>query len=236
MGRLFDRSGIAVGQICGLLGWKPEVVYHLGIGRFYNEVRIFNEEWPGLKWYGVEAHPYLWKKTKSEGYPGVLHQVAISDFVGKAMLYSKDSHKDGSSLYPHKSRKEGDQYSEIEVDVTTLDTLFGQLNDRPALLWMDIEGAELPALRGGERFVRGIQVINLEMTANPDGIGRSSPYETHRWLTEHNFKRQWTHTNRTHMGQYDAIYVRPWLFRPEYCCCPCQCKPKGQSLCDELCT
>jgi FkbM family methyltransferase len=236
VGRLFDRSGIAVGQICTLLGWRPDVVYHIGIGRWYNEVKILSEEWPGVKFIGVEPLPFLWEKTKKEGYPGPLHQVAISNFDGKATLYSKDAHKDGSSLFPHKSRKDKDRYREVEVEVRTLDSLFGQLNGQQTLLWLDIEGSELQGLQGGEKFIRGVQVINLEMTANPDGIGWSSPYEVNKWLMEHGFKKQWTHTNRTSMGQYDAIYVRPHLFKPEYCCCPCQCKPKGTSLCDESST
>ena len=236
MGRLFDRSGITVGQIASLLKWRPDVVYHIGIGMIYNEVKILNEEWPGLHWYGVEPHPTLFQKIQAEGYPGPVHQVAVSDYVGKGVLHSKERHKEGASLLPPKEVKEGEPYREIEVDVTTLDALFGKLDGHKSLLWLDIEGSELQALRGGEQFIRGIQMINIEITANPAGVGWSSPYDVHQWLMEHGFKKQWTHTNRTHMGQYDSVYVRPGMFRPEYCCCPCQCKSKGMSLCDELST
>ena len=88
------------------------------------------------------------------------------------------------------------------------------------LLWLDCEGMELGALRGGLKFVEMVDVINIEMTANPPSNEWPSPVEVHEELKRLGFYRQWTHTNRIHIGQYDAIYVRSKLFNPRACSDP----------------
>ncbi len=221
--RLLRRSGIAVGTVAELLGWKPDAVFHVGVGQYHQEVDVLHAEWPDAKWFGVEPHPKIMEKLQKD-YPGGLFEGAVSDYVGGGTLHIPHRHKDGSSLFEHYQRAD-EEYSKIEVGVTTLDVLFDhpQYNFPHALLWMDCEGNEMAALHGGEKFIKNhIDVINIEMTSKPPGPGWCSPVDVHNLLMSYGFFRQWIHTQRFGSGQCDCIYVRGNLFKPEFCCCHCQ--------------
>lgn len=211
--RLLRRSGVAVGLVAEVLGWRADWVYQVGVGHYHQEADVLLEEWPGVKFIGFEPHPELAK----EPYPGVVHQVAISDRIGSATLYAKKYHKDGSSLFPLTGM---DRCRMIEVPVSTLDFLFPEPPTGRILLWLDCEGSELDALRGGEKFVKRVDVVNVEITANPLGEAWCSPKSIHDWLLAKGFVRQWIHTQRIHSGQYDGIYCKRELFKPEFCCDP----------------
>ena len=217
--KLLRRSGVAVVGVSDLLGWHPDIIVQVGVGRYCQEVNVMRETWPGVSFIGFEPHPETVKGLR-DSYPGELHECAIADKPGRRKLFFRPRHKDGSSLFPHPT-DQGKSLCEVDVIVSTLDGACclprgcGQI-----LLWLDCEGSELRALQGGEEFVEKVGIINLEMTGNPPNPEWGDHVETHNWLMGHGFLRQTIHTNRSTRGQYDAIYVRPSIFRPELCCCP----------------
>ena len=223
--RMLRRSGVAVGLVAESLGWKADVVYQVGIGLNHEEMDVLMEEWgpnsetyPGsqVKIIGCEPHPEM---DFTDNYPGIVHQVALSNYEGTAKLYSKKRHKDGSSLHPHNER--GDEsYKTIGVPVTTLDTLFPRIEPGRVLLWLDCEGSELAVMQGGSAFLKQVDVVNIELTARPPGVGWCTPVQAHQYLVSQGFWLQWIHTQRIDSGQNDGVYVRPKLFKPEYCCVP----------------
>ncbi len=218
--KLLRRSGVAVALILELLEWKPDYVYQVGIGQYHKEVDVMKETWPDCLFTGFEPHPDIVRSLKD--YPGRIHEIALSDYVGKTVLYSKSAHKDGSSLYQH---KEPGNYQDIEVGVATLDSMLGGWSDdSKRLLWIDCEGSELAVLRGAVDFVANVQVINIEMTSDPPGEFWCDPVDVHYWLVDRGFFTQWHHTQRSSAGQCDAIYVRRELFDPKYCCVPSEVK------------
>lgn len=221
--KLMRRSGIAVGLVVDLLSWKPDAVFQVGVGVHCEEIAVMHEEWPDAKFVGMEPHPDVVKEVKSR-YPGDLYECAVGDSYGKRTLHGKKRHKDGSSLYPHVDQKKREEIVDFEVTVVTLDYLFPDPKSygERILLWLDCEGAELIALQGGANFVGSVDVVNVEMTGVPMGVGWASPSEIHGWLTERGFRRQYIHTQRAFCGQYDGIYVRPRLFRADICCDPWQ--------------
>lgn len=228
---ILRRSGIAVGLIMDLLEWTPDIMYQVGVGLNCQEVvdkggkqGVLPFAWPSLRFVGMEPHPRI-VEGLGDNYPGDLHQTAIADFVGTSMLHSKKRHKDGSSLHTHDDKHEDEKYYDVEVPVTTLDTLFpGGPDGEHVLLWVDCEGSELAALRGGEAFLNGVEMVNVELTGKPPGAGWCDCWEVDEWLQEHGFMFQWVHTQRSSAGQRDGIYVRPHMFRPEFACCGCQVK------------
>jgi len=221
---LLRRSGIAVGQVVEALRWRADVVYQVGVGHYHKETEVLGEEWPGVKFVGCEPHPQTYKDMRTKGhsdeYPGECHNVAVGDKVGETILYHKKRHKDGASLFLHHSRDEN--YQEHKVQITTLDALFPEPVPCRNLLWLDCEGNELAVLHGGEKFVESVDVVNVELASNPPCEGWCSPVDVHLWLVDHGFYRQWVHTQRIWAGQVDAVYVRKRLFKPQYCCCPCE--------------
>ena len=170
----------------------------------------------------MEPHPHIAKGLHGN-YPGPLHVYAIGNRKGQATLQCRPNHKDGASLYPFHTKPDENLLS-YTVECRALDDLFpdpSKYGDE-RLLWIDCEGSEMEVLKGGESFIETTDVVNIEMTTKPTGDGWGTPVEIHRWLKEHGFCRQWVHTQRSSAGQVDAIYVRPRLFKPEYCCCPCE--------------
>ena len=217
---LFRRSGLAVHKVCGeYMKWRPASVYQIGIGQYHEEVDVMREQWGNFKLFGCEPHPKLIKDLK-ENYGGELYEVAISDYEGEAVLYDKPRHKDGSSLLQHTSDPNDHTY---KVSVTTIDKLWANGPEAlPCLLWVDCEGSELAVLRGGEKFIDKVDVLNIEITSKEVWQCPSEGVEIHKWIKDHGFRRQWVHTARAHMGQVDVIYVRPHLFIPSICCCQCE--------------
>jgi FkbM family methyltransferase len=212
--KLLRRSGVAVGLIADLLKWRADWVIQVGVGYHYQEVDVLKGEWSGVKFVGIEPLP-----DYNEPYPGELIHTAVGREPGRALLNVKKCHKDGSSL---RSLRGMNDLKRVKVPVATLDGLFPKGHEGRVLLWLDCEGSELDALRGGKKYLECVEVANIEMTANPpsDDPDWCDPDEVHWWMVQAGFLRQWIHTQRTNEGQYDSIYVRPHLFKPQYCCDP----------------
>lgn len=225
MSRIHRRSGSAVVQYLSLIEFTPDIAVIAGVGCHSGEVECLLEEYPDIELYGFEPHPSTFKAI-SKTFPGRLFQLALSNEVKKQILYGKSKHKDGASLFPKIIEKDRLECKEFEVQCTTLDeTLFFDkvppLSNRNGILWLDCEGNESSALCGGKGFIEQcISVINCEMTGKPRSIGWCKPVDVHKILTEYGFLLSWSHTHRSTCGQYDAIYLRKEIFRPEYCSSP----------------
>lgn len=225
--RLARRSGVAVVQIAELLQWTPEVVFHVGVGVQHAEVFIMrNECWPQVRIVGFEPNPVTFQQVKDQ-YPGELHWKALGNQSGTATLYQPDRHRDGSSLF---RRTPSDQ--EFAVPIQPLDALYPSGPGGTCLLWIDAEGNDLDVLRGGERFIDHVEMINIEMTGTPVAGGWNDQREIDQWLRQHGFRRQWVHTQRIHVGQQDCIYVRDAIFDPTICPCPCQLEGFEPKACE----
>jgi FkbM family methyltransferase len=200
-----------------MLNWRADVVVQAGVGQRHQEVDVLTEEWPGVRFIGFEPYPLDPKE-----YNGQLYPSALGCEIGHKTLHVKKRHKDGASLHPFDADV---TTKEIPIDVTTLDWFIRQTDNyfllrKRLLLWLDCEGSELDVLRGAKEFIEYVNVVNVEITAKPPSPKWNDPLAVHYWLVEHGFIRQWIHTQNIASGQFDAIYVRPYLFKPEYCCDP----------------
>lgn len=223
LSRLARRSGVAVVQIAEQLNWRPDVVLHVGVGLSHEEVAIMRDEvWndPPVRFIGFEPNPRTFADI-TDKYPGELFPLALGNEVRyNVPFFEPKCHRDGSSLYV---RKPDDK--EYRVNVTTLDELYPDgLLVPHVMLWLDAEGSELQILQGGEKFLAGVDVINIEMTGAgaSDRDGWTDQCLIHKWLMDHGYRRQWVHTQRIHVGQQDCIYVRESLLSRRICPCPCQ--------------
>lgn len=216
---LLRRSGVAVCLILELLKWRPKHVIQVGVGCNHKELEVMQEAWGqcGTDWTldGFEPNPSIIEAIRNE-YPGTLYQMAISDRAGTSTLYYRKHHKDGSSLFP----LEGETVLTAEVPLVTLEGFY-VTPPQQSLLWLDCEGSEVAALRGGQRVLQHCMAVNVEMTSSPNHAGPSNTEEVHQLLREAGFFRQWVHTSRVSAGQSDCLYLRRELFSPELCCCPC---------------
>lgn len=214
-GRLLRRSGIAVALIAELIEWRPTLIVQVGIGHFWHEVDVMQEAWPGVRFVGFEPHPILLEKDIRGKYPGVVHEVALGENNGTAFLWFKNAHMEGASVYIG-----DDAGCAVTTPVRRMDEfVIGEDGDE-ILYWLDCEGSELSALKGSTEFLKRVNVVNIEVTGKPPRPGWPSPVEVNRWMLDRGFVSQYIHTHRCSSGQCDVVYVRPRLFRPEFCSCP----------------
>lgn len=215
--KILRRSGVSFVQFCDLLDWQGEAVYMVGVGPLYQELDVFQEEWPGVQIFGFEANTNTYNSIKDafEKRTGRLFNAVISNKVGKEALYYKTDWKAGSSLY--KPREEPEKWRTMLVDSYTLDSAINlQGTERKrGVLWLDCEGNEYNVLLGAEEFIKGIDIVNVEMTARPRNEGWCKPIDVHNWLVSHGFAQAYIHTTRSGICQYDAIYVRNELYRED---------------------
>ena len=220
--KILERSGRSVVEYCNLIGWKPSHVCIVGVGPQHGEILPMQAAWPDTTYTGFEPHPDVCAQA-SKDFPGDLYAYAVSDHSGKSTLYVPRNWKNGCSLFELDPKI---QCKTVEVDLVRLDDIFPFIpgksmvysRDRDTLLWLDCEGSELNALVGGEHFIdERVMMVNIEITGIPRGKDWCKPIQVHRRLMKSGFLQTWSHTHRTAIGQWDGIYVRPNIFKPQFC-------------------
>lgn len=203
-----------------LLGGRVGTIVEVG-ARDCAETLDFHRAFPGARIFAFECNPATLPACRAavRRLERVrLIEKAVSDREGTVRFYPTDpvktrtKHAHGnpgaSSLfrarpdYPHETYAQ----NEIAVEATTLVRLMRD-EDIAAidLLWMDIQGAELLALKGlGERL-RDVKLIHLEVEFLPIYEGQPLFPEVHRYLRNHGFRL----AGFTSYSRYsaDAVYA-----------------------------
>lgn len=136
----------------------------------------FSQFLPSSKIYSFEANPNsaCLVRENQKYYPNTYCiDKAVSNFNGKNTFYLTSDNIGASSLLKPIGGYAGHQYSTIEVDVITI-MKFCEENNIPNvdILWMDLQGNELNALKGMGEMLSNTKVICSE-------IGLQPYYENH---------------------------------------------------------
>lgn len=118
---------------------------------------------------------------------------AVADCEGEIEFHPIDTsktttvHKDGnpgaSSLFLASDSYTKEHYVQttIKVPVTTLD-IYCRSHRKPDLLWMDLQGAEVMALRGARETLPSIRVIHVEVSCRAMYENQAMFWDIHREL------------------------------------------------------
>lgn len=157
-------------------GFTPNRVLDVGANQGQSVV-MFRSVWPEVHVTSIEAMhqclPYL------EMLADVVHNVVVSDCEKTAVFYvhAENSMSPGNSLYPDELDYFGKPVPFI-TQTTTLDKLFA--NAEPFdIIKLDIQGAELEAIRGGTKTISQAQYVICEMQVPPPAnVGAPTKDET----------------------------------------------------------
>ena len=134
----------------------------LGPGMVGTEAWIFAKNCPNVKILGFEPQKERYDFMKGK-FPGELKNAAVTANVGKIQGWT--GHKEGKSdFWLSASGENCSNYVATNVETTTIDNILKDENI-PTALWLDIEGSELEALRGGiiSLMKKKVFLINVEL-------------------------------------------------------------------------
>lgn len=186
-------------------------VLHLG-AHLGEEADIYDELGCGKVWW-VEGNPFVYTKLAANlaGHPDhVLIEALISDKDGELLNFNITNYDGMSSsllefgTHPNFSPDTVFEHK-IQRPATTVDTLAERYDIEANFLNMDLQGAELLALKGATGFLRDVAYIMTEVNCDEVYRGCARVEQLDRYLT--NFSRVETYWVPD-QGWGDALYVR----------------------------
>ena len=195
-------------------GIVPRGIIHIGANEcqekeLYNNSGVTDD---CILW--IEAIPKLVEKMKSL-HPHInIVQALVSDTDNELKKFNISNNDAQSSSFLnldfHKiAHPEVYNIDEIQLYTTTLESLL-RVNKIDAskfdTLVMDIQGAELHALKGMTKMIKGFKFIYLEVNERSLYQGCGLLPEVDAFLNSYNFTR--IDTVMTHFGWGDALYKR----------------------------
>lgn len=164
-------------------GFKPAAIVDVGAyeGRWARKIcRIF----PRTPTLMVEAQEQKREQLEAVGGPTIAVIAALSDRQGRDVVFYEM--ETGSSLLPERSTA---PRVERKVITDTLDNITSANlpNLTPLILKLDVQGAELMVLRGGEKTLKHTEILQLEIPLLSYNDGAPTLLETLLWLDERGF-------------------------------------------------
>ena len=148
----------------------------------------------------------------------VLRKYALGSSNGSIKFFRNDYHQASSALelLPEATRTHemiSMNHSEIEVEVTTLDSIDSKADfEEPILIKLDLQGYELQALKGATRLLERTTFVLVEMALNKSYVGEAGAEDIGRYLNENGFAQIATLNQLTdadhNVTQVDALFKK----------------------------
>ena len=174
--------------------------------QFYNKLRLKPED---VVW--IDAIPSKVNEAKQRGIPNVYNAV-ITDKDDEEIIFNVSNNVQSSSVLEfgtHSQEHPSVVYvDKLNLKSITIDTFFERNNIDASKynFWnVDIQGAELMALKGATRSIKYAKAIYLEVNEKELYKKCGLITEIDTFLCEYNFKR--VLTNMTPHGWGDALYI-----------------------------
>jgi len=182
------------------LGVKPKRVLHIGAHRA-EEADAYAAAGCEVIW--VEAQKHLADELHAAGHK-VIHAAIWSEPT--LLTLHVTSNGQSTSLLPLSLHRQ--RYPDITVTSTSLieTTTIDSLGLTVDMLNLDIQGAELEALKGATRTLAGVQWIYTEISIEELYEGQPLEDEITDWLSARGFTQ--TFRALTDYGWGDCLYVR----------------------------
>jgi FkbM family methyltransferase len=152
--------------------FNPQTIFDIG-SRDLDQSIEFSTIYPNAKIFAFEPNPdqYQICKEKSINYKNIeVHQLALSDKEGMVDFYKTLGNIGASSLLepidvPFASSQEVEK---IQVKTNTLKNWIDEMKIlKVDLMWMDVQGVELAALKGMGDYLKTVKHLHCEASKDP---------------------------------------------------------------------
>lgn len=176
---------------------------------------LFARLWPDATIHAFEPVPELYAEVvrRTSRHPQVrCYPLALSDRTGEATIHISEGGSDASSslLPPSGHLTECPHVffrRQVTIPTITLDEWAEQhAITRVDFFWLDLQGHELTALKGGERLLETVRAIHTEVSLKPLYEGGALYPELRDWLGQRGFEVVAESLPNPAMG--DALFVR----------------------------
>ena len=187
---------------------QPKGVIHVGMWDFC-EIFCYSKL-VGNKVIGVEGDPVTYKymsKPVADKWGILSFNECISDIDGEEKEFYL--HREGSSFY--QGQPEWNRTNGILVKTKTLSTLIeeNQIDmNQYDFLNIDAEGSELDILKGFEKYLPYINVIDMETAFADKHISGCTHEILVEWLDERGFELKEMSPSYSNEGWGDSVFVR----------------------------
>jgi FkbM family methyltransferase len=183
-----------------LTGVTPSLVLHVG-AHTAEENDLYRHLGANVIW--VEAQAHLAHDLERAGHH-VIHAAIWSEPT--LLTFHTTSNQQSSSLLPLASHAQRYPHITVTSTHTIRTTTIDSLNLQPDMLNLDIQGAELEALKGAERTLPHVRWIYTEISVEHLYEGQALEHEVTAWLADRGFEQ--TLRVMTGDGWGDAVYAR----------------------------
>lgn len=166
-------------ELARKLGFSPQVILDGGAFR-----GLWSKEaasvFPAAQFVVIEPNPFVQEVIAKnvahlQPSPRILN-VALGESPGQAAfnMWNDQNSDTGASLLDHVC---GQPRQSIQVQVDTLDAISQRLQLKPDLVKLDLQGAEMQALRGATEVLKHAEVMMIEFGCLDAYIGRATPHD-----------------------------------------------------------
>lgn len=207
------RSNIAQSySLIYRLGFTPKTVIDVGVAEGTMELYTsFPDSFflliEPLKEFEPDLRSILMK------YRGSYIIAAAGSKTGEVTFNVHDNHLDGSSLYKEMMGSEADGH-EVNVPIIMLDEILkDELLNGPYLIKVDVQGAEIDVLEGGQKALAEAEVVVLEVSMFQFMKGAPEFFDIVFYMKQHGFVAYdiilgWNRPLDNALGQIDIIFVK----------------------------
>jgi hypothetical protein len=162
-------------KLLNVLDTSVDVFVDVGVGYVESESWIIRERFPECLIIGAEASWARFDALKKYGYPGILLGKAVSDVDG--VVVGHQCHPDGrADFWLHGGEIDEGAFVKEEVESITIDmmeSVYGPFRGN-VVLWLDIEGSELSALKGAVNLLNSGRVVGLAVEVRREPMSPGS--------------------------------------------------------------
>jgi FkbM family methyltransferase len=170
-----------------------------------------SQAFPNAKIIAFEPNPNQFPicQERSLQYPNIqVHQYACSDEEGTLDFYVVDNNHGASSLLEPIHIPGDWSWSKTTVEVKRIDTVLNEIGIKNVdVVWMDVQGIELKALKGMGSFINDVKLMHTEACPTPYYKGHILKDELETWIRDQGFDLYWEPSGHMY-GESDILCIR----------------------------